>query len=93
MQELEREEGDAGEVQLRSTIERLEKERKLMEKKPAMKLEEKTKRLRQACFKNNYKKRRLMAPPPREGDDHYYSPPTNITTTGYLCNGVRQCFH
>ncbi|XP_038990242.1 protein RKD1-like [Phoenix dactylifera] len=57
-----REEGDVGEAKLiRSAIEILEQEKKLMEKEPATQLEEKTKRLRQACFKANYKKRRLTA--------------------------------
>lgn len=61
LQELGREDGEAGEAQLRSAIEILEQERKLMEEKPFIQMEEKTKRLRQACFKANYKKRRLMA--------------------------------
>ncbi|XP_026658339.2 protein RKD1-like [Phoenix dactylifera] len=56
------EEGDVGDAQLvTSATAILEQERKLMEKEPAMQLEEKTKRLRQACFKANYKKRRLAA--------------------------------
>lgn len=37
----------------------LEQEKRLMEERPDMELEEKTKRLRQACFKANYKKRKL----------------------------------
>ncbi|KAI3463972.1 hypothetical protein Pfo_020635 [Paulownia fortunei] len=44
----------------REAIEILEQEKKLMEEIPDMELEDKTKRLRQACFKANYKKRRLM---------------------------------
>ncbi|XP_020255495.1 protein RKD1-like isoform X1 [Asparagus officinalis] len=79
VQELEREEGEAGEVQLRSTIEILEQEKKLMEKKPDMKLEEKTKRLRQACFKANYKKRRLTLMS-AAADQEQHSPAS-------LCNG------
>lgn len=46
---------------LREAIEILEKERKLMEEMPDMQLEDKTKRLRQAYFKANYKKRKLMS--------------------------------
>ncbi|KAL6572676.1 hypothetical protein OROMI_013634 [Orobanche minor] len=38
----------------------LEQEKRQMEDIPNKELEEKTKRLRQACFKANYKKRRLM---------------------------------
>lgn len=38
----------------------LEKERKKMEEVPDLKLENNTKRLRQACFKANYKRRRSM---------------------------------
>ncbi|KAG8092740.1 hypothetical protein GUJ93_ZPchr0012g20543 [Zizania palustris] len=49
------------EEQLSMLVEMLQQERKLMEQKPYVQLEEKTKRLRQACFKANYKKRRLLA--------------------------------
>ncbi|KAK2357543.1 RWP-RK domain-containing protein [Trifolium repens] len=41
-------------------LEMLEKEKKLVEEMPDMELEHGTKRLRQACFKANYKKRKLM---------------------------------
>ncbi|KAG8076364.1 hypothetical protein GUJ93_ZPchr0006g41930 [Zizania palustris] len=51
-----------GEEQLRMLVETLQQERKLLEQKPCVELEEKTKRLRQACFKASYKKRRLLAP-------------------------------
>ncbi|KAJ0975309.1 hypothetical protein J5N97_017274 [Dioscorea zingiberensis] len=61
VQDMEREEGQVGEAQLRSILEILERERKMMEKEPGIQMEENTKRLRQACFKANYKKRRLMA--------------------------------
>ncbi|KAI4329623.1 hypothetical protein MLD38_027991 [Melastoma candidum] len=44
----------------REAIELLERERRLMEEVPDLKLEGKTKRLRQACFKANYKKRKQM---------------------------------
>lgn len=54
------ENGIAGESQLRCALEILEEEKKMIEKKPEIQLEEKTKRLRQAYFKANYKKRRLM---------------------------------
>lgn len=57
MQELGRGEDQR---KLREAIELLERERKLMEEVPDLKLEDKTKRLRQACFKANYKKRKLV---------------------------------
>ncbi|XP_074566396.1 protein RKD1-like [Curcuma longa] len=41
-------------------LERLQQQRKLMVENPEMQLTERTKRLRQACFKANYKKRRLI---------------------------------
>ncbi|XP_047065839.1 protein RKD3-like [Lolium rigidum] len=49
------------EEQLRAMVEMLEQERKLLEQKPCVELKDKTKRLRQACFKANYKKRRVLA--------------------------------
>ncbi|KAJ8773002.1 hypothetical protein K2173_028179 [Erythroxylum novogranatense] len=52
--------GEGSEVKLREAIEILERERKLLEEMPDMQLENKTKRLRQACFKANYKKRKLL---------------------------------
>ncbi|CAA2963214.1 Hypothetical predicted protein [Olea europaea subsp. europaea] len=58
VQELRQEEGEG---KLRDAIQILEQERKLMEEVPDLQLEDKTKRLRQACFKVNYKKRKLMA--------------------------------
>lgn len=59
VQEIGREEGVVGEEEL--DIEKLEQEKKLMEKEPAIMMEEKTKKLRQAFFKANYKKRRLQS--------------------------------
>ncbi|KAI3454673.1 hypothetical protein Pfo_011336 [Paulownia fortunei] len=51
---------EEGEGKLRESLEILEQEKKLMEEIPDMQLEDKTKRLRQAFFKANYKKRKLM---------------------------------
>lgn len=48
------------EGKLRTAVEILEQERKMMEEFPDIQLEDKTRRLRQACFKANYKKRKLM---------------------------------
>lgn len=51
---------EEGEGKLQESLEILEHEKKLMEEIPDMQLEDKTKRLRQAFFKANYKKRKLM---------------------------------
>lgn len=53
-------EGPESQEKMRNEIEVLEKEMKLVEEMPDKQLEDRTKRLRQACFKANYKKRRLM---------------------------------
>jgi hypothetical protein len=49
-----------GEEQLGALVEMLQQEKQLLEQRPYVQLEEKTKKLRQACFKANYKKRRLL---------------------------------
>ncbi|KAG6401758.1 hypothetical protein SASPL_138623 [Salvia splendens] len=51
---------EEGEGKLQESLEILEQQRKLMEEIPDLQLEEKTKRLRQAFFKANYKKRKLV---------------------------------
>ena len=53
-------EGQRSDEKIRNAIEILEKEKKLLEEMPDLQLEDNTKRLRQACFKANYKKRKLM---------------------------------
>ncbi|GMJ00005.1 hypothetical protein HRI_003669700 [Hibiscus trionum] len=58
IQELQTE---AGEGKVREAVEVLERERKMLEEMPDMDMEYGTKRLRQACFKANYKKRRLVS--------------------------------
>ncbi|KAL5746811.1 hypothetical protein ACOSP7_023786 [Xanthoceras sorbifolium] len=60
VQELEKEGGEGSEGKLKHAIEILERERKLIEEVPDLKMEDNTRRLRQACFKANYKKRKLM---------------------------------
>ncbi|XVF54318.1 hypothetical protein PTKIN_Ptkin05aG0171500 [Pterospermum kingtungense] len=60
VQVLQKEEGEGSEMKVREAVEVLERERKMLEEMPDMQLEEKTRRLRQACFKANYKKRKLM---------------------------------
>ncbi|CAL5201888.1 unnamed protein product [Lathyrus oleraceus] len=54
------EQGNESDEKIRNAVEILKKEMKMVEEKPDLQLEENTKRLRQACFKANYKKRRLM---------------------------------
>ncbi|KAK7330354.1 hypothetical protein VNO77_24546 [Canavalia gladiata] len=60
VQELGKEQGHRNEEKLRNAIEILEKEKKLLEEMPDIDLGDNTKRLRQACFKANYKKRKLI---------------------------------
>lgn len=48
------------ERKLHEALGRLEEEKKKMEEIPDLKLADNTKRLRQACFKANYKKRKTM---------------------------------
>ncbi|CAI9775074.1 unnamed protein product [Fraxinus pennsylvanica] len=48
------------ELGLTDEIEKLEEHKRMLEQLPEMELTERTKKLRQACFKANYKKRRSM---------------------------------
>ncbi|KAL7222636.1 hypothetical protein ACSBR1_024352 [Camellia fascicularis] len=57
---MDKGEKKGAEGRLKEAIDVLEQERKLMEEVPDMQLEDKIKRLRQACFKASYKKRKLM---------------------------------
>ncbi|GAB4826202.1 hypothetical protein Ancab_009067 [Ancistrocladus abbreviatus] len=50
------------ELGLLEEVERLEEHRRMVKKLPQMELTERTKKLRQACFKANYKRRRTLAP-------------------------------
>ncbi|OIT28604.1 protein rkd2 [Nicotiana attenuata] len=61
VKELEKGGGSGMEQKLKDVIKLLEEEKKMLEEVPDMELEEKTKRLRQACFKANYKRRKLMS--------------------------------
>ena len=49
------------EMGLEDEVPRLERQKSLLEKLPGLELSEEAKKLRQACFKANYKKRRCMA--------------------------------
>uniref|UniRef100_A0A7N0ZW49 RWP-RK domain-containing protein n=1 Tax=Kalanchoe fedtschenkoi TaxID=63787 RepID=A0A7N0ZW49_KALFE len=61
VQEMEKESNPAvSKETVRSAVQVLEGQMKMMEVMPDVQLEAQTKRLRQACFKANYKKRRLM---------------------------------
>ncbi|KAH6824367.1 RWP-RK domain-containing protein [Perilla frutescens var. hirtella] len=51
---------EQGEVDMREALQMLEQEKTLIEELPDIELETKTKRLRQACFKANYKKKRSI---------------------------------
>lgn len=62
------------EQKLRETINILEEEKKLMEEIPDMELEGQTKRLRQACFKANYKKRKLVGIMDHHHHHHHLQP-------------------
>lgn len=59
-QELADSNGALSQARLSNAMQILEEQKKLMEESPGTELDEKTKRLRQACFKANYKKRRQM---------------------------------
>jgi len=61
MQEQGEAEGPENDEKIRIAIEMLEKEKSMVEERPDLELEDKTRRLRQACFKANYKKRKLMS--------------------------------
>ncbi|CAJ1975291.1 unnamed protein product [Sphenostylis stenocarpa] len=60
MQEQGEAVGHENDEKIRTAIEMLEKEKSMVEEMPDLELEDKTRRLRQACFKANYKKRKLM---------------------------------
>lgn len=62
LQELRKEGAGAEEsYKLREAVKILEKERELIEQVPDLQMDDTTKRLRQACFKANYKKRKIMS--------------------------------
>ncbi|KAI3673410.1 hypothetical protein L6452_39529 [Arctium lappa] len=63
VQELRKSTGNKSEEKLQEAVALLEKERKKMEEIPDLQLEDNTKRLRQACFKANYKKRKTTRLP------------------------------
>jgi len=48
------------ELGLADEVSMLEKHKRLLEKLPGLELNAKAKKLRQACFKANYKRRRFM---------------------------------
>ncbi|KAK7304629.1 hypothetical protein VNO77_42513 [Canavalia gladiata] len=52
--------GHESDEKIRNAIEILEKEKRMVEEMPDLELEDNTRRLRQACFKANYKKRKLI---------------------------------
>lgn len=60
-QDLASEQGGKGSARVLNAVKELEEQKKLMEEMPGIELAERTKRLRQACFKASYKKRRLLS--------------------------------
>ncbi|KAK7411414.1 hypothetical protein VNO78_02847 [Psophocarpus tetragonolobus] len=60
IQEQGEAEGHENNEKIRTAIEMLEREKRMVEEMPDLELEANTRRLRQACFKANYKKRKLM---------------------------------
>jgi benzoyl-CoA reductase/2-hydroxyglutaryl-CoA dehydratase subunit BcrC/BadD/HgdB len=59
---LAKDQGVKSSERVANAVKELEEQKKLMEEMPGTELAERTKRLRQACFKANYKKRRLIGP-------------------------------
>ncbi|MCO5563150.1 hypothetical protein L7F22_016787 [Adiantum nelumboides] len=59
IKDLAEEQGVNSSPRVLKVVRELEEQRRLMEEMPAAELAERTKKLRQACFKANYKKRRL----------------------------------
>ncbi|CAA7013666.1 unnamed protein product [Microthlaspi erraticum] len=60
VKELGKMEGEENEENLRNALEKLENEKKTIEKLPELEFEDKTKRLRQACFKAKHKRKRRL---------------------------------
>ncbi|CAA7043260.1 unnamed protein product [Microthlaspi erraticum] len=58
VKELQKMEGEENAEKLRNALEMLEKEKKTIEERPDLEFEDKTKRLRQACFKANHKRKK-----------------------------------
>ncbi|GLJ33331.1 hypothetical protein SUGI_0670610 [Cryptomeria japonica] len=58
IQELVKSNAGVSQARLTNAVEILKEQKRLMEEIPGIELDERTKRLRQACFKANYKKRR-----------------------------------
>ncbi|KAK4735595.1 hypothetical protein R3W88_009856 [Solanum pinnatisectum] len=87
VKELEKVGGNGMEQKLKDVIKLLEKEKKKMEEIPDMELEEKTKRLRQACFKANYKRRRLMCMSELQASFGSYCTTTTPSADDNVANG------
>ncbi|XP_017701366.1 protein RKD4 [Phoenix dactylifera] len=63
----------ASEESMRRELERLEEHRRLMEENPEIELSERIKKLRQACFKANYKRQKALRKPCFDLCNIYYS--------------------
>ena len=80
MQDLAKEDGADDRIQVQDAVKELEKQRKEMEEIPSTQLLDKTKRLRQACFKASYRKRHQRA----------Y---TNDNSSNIICKGNANTQH
>lgn len=80
IKELEKVVGNGMQEKLKDVINVLEKEKKKIEEIPDMELEDKIKRLRQICFKTNYKRRRLMSSMPHQLHPYFHTYCTTTTT-------------
>uniref|UniRef100_A0A7N0TX95 RWP-RK domain-containing protein n=1 Tax=Kalanchoe fedtschenkoi TaxID=63787 RepID=A0A7N0TX95_KALFE len=87
VQELGRDEGEGSDEKLKMAVEVLERERKMMEELPDMQLEDKTKKLRQACFKANYKKRKMVG----SGGASNNGGSSAQWNYSFRCGGSRSC--
>ncbi|CAH2067247.1 unnamed protein product, partial [Thlaspi arvense] len=58
VKELQKMEGEENAVKLKNALEMLEKEKRMIEEFPDLDFEDKTKRLRQACFKATHKRKK-----------------------------------
>ncbi|KAH7425116.1 hypothetical protein KP509_11G040500 [Ceratopteris richardii] len=72
IQDLASEHGGKGSARVLNAVKELEEQKKLMEEMPGIELAERTKRLRQACFKASYKKRRLLSAASSQQQHHQH---------------------
>ncbi|GLJ15946.1 hypothetical protein SUGI_0263560 [Cryptomeria japonica] len=81
IQELAKSNAGVSQARLANAVEILKEKKRLMEEIPGIELDEKTKRLRQACFKANYKKRRAA-------QNHISSSSNTSSSSSYSSNQI-----